>query len=803
MNTVRSDQLLSLADRARACGATILSLDCFDTLVWRTTAHPTDVFNAPPMRLNRYQRMHAEGEARKLRFLRDGKHEVTIRDIYRAATPAAADAALDAAIRCEQVAEAEHCFGFPPTMALIRAAKSAGMQVIIVSDTYLPEPQLRALVQRAVGDEVAALIDRMFCSCEYGVSKAGGLFKDVLGAMGVDPQRILHVGDNRAADFEAPRRVGIHAVHLEQFTDDIEQQLRLEATAAAIFDPAIRASRPFYQPQRPLLSRFASDDPGVQMGFATLGPVLFGFGKWLQEQARLVAGDGAPVKLLFMMRDGYLPKAVYDRIRQAGDAPSYAVEISRFTAFAASLRSEADIDRYIAPFLTTEKFQAMATQLLFTQREAGALERSARAAREPQRAFVQSIKSKRNLKLILERAEKLRQRFAAYLRRQTDIASGDRVMLVDLGYAGTVQDRIAPVMQALFDVDVCGRYLLLRDLPGWQDAKRGYIGPDKFDGRAIDTLCDFIALFEQLCTIEQGSVVDYTDAGEPVRKANGLASRQSEVRTRAQRGCLEYIDRAAAESPTGQASLGAHGLRPSCLASLARLLFFPSAHELELFKGFEHDVNMGVDDRVLLFDSDACRDGLRSRGLFYVNDNPRQFLPAELRSHGLPLTLTLLAQRRFGLDLRRPDFDAEPLKLPVMVVDATRSSLVEIDAQPTHDGYYVALIPIGRAEYSVGIVFGRDFERVQLHDALVTAQNELLKGGDRSNALDVLPTALLEGVLQEVDGVLVLESESAFIYFHAPPLPQNQTYVLSVSFRPLQRRALARVQAASAEMVVD
>jgi hypothetical protein len=504
-----------------------------------------------------------------------------------------------------------------------------------------------------------------------------------------------------------------------------------------------------------------------------------------------------------MMRDGYLPQQAYARLAQAGEARSYAVEISRFTAFAASLHSESDIDNYLAQFIATEKFGAMAAQLLFSAEEARRLEQSARAATDPARAFVKAVKRRRHLTLILQRAARLRERLATYLRKQTDIKCGDRIVLVDLGYAGTVQNRIAPVIESMFDVRVSGRYLLLRDLPGWQDAKRGFIGPDRLDGRAIDTLCDFIALFEQLCTIEQGSVVDYSAAGDPVRKASGLASRQSRVRACVQQGALSYVERAAAESPTGQASIGVHGLRPSCMASLARLLFFPSAAELELFKGFEHDVNMGVDDRVLLFDSDACRDGLRSRGLFYINDNPRQFLPAELRTHGLPLTLALLTQRRFGLDLRRADFGDEPLKLPVMVAGAKRSSLTEIEAHPTHDGYYVALIPIGRAEYSVGIVFGRDFERVQLHDALVTAQAALYRGGDRTLALDVMPTALLEGVRQEVDGVLVLESESAFIYFGAPPLPPNQNYVLSVSFRPLQRRAPTRVQTSSAEMAVN
>lgn len=790
MTSIRSDRLHTLVDQARACGATTLSLDCFDTLVWRTTAHPTDVFNAPPMRLNRGQRMLAESTARKLRFVRDGRHEVTLRDIYRAAWATAGDAAVDTAIRCELAAEAEHCFGFPPTLQLVRTARAAGLQVVIVSDTYLTEPELRALLARALGADDAALIDRVFCSCEYGVNKAGGLFEHVLAALKIAPAKILHLGDNRVADFEAPARLGIRAVHLEQFPDGIEQQLRLEADAAALFDPSIRGSRPFYQPQRPLLSGAGALDDGARLGFATVGPILHGFAQWLREQARFAAVDGAPVKLLFMLRDGHLPKLVYDRLAQPGDAPSCAVEISRFTAFAASLRGAADIEGYLAQFLSSGRYQALAEQLLFTQDEACTLARSVAAARDPQRAFVEAIRKPRRQKLIFERAGRMRERFAAYLRKLAGIDPGDHVLLVDLGYAGTVQDRIAPVIESLFAARVSGRYLLLRDLPGWQDAKRGFIGPDKVDGRAIDTLCDVIALFEQLCTVEQGSVIDYTEAGEPVRRDSGLASRQSAVRADIQRGALDYVERTAVAAPTGQAAVGVHGLRSACLAALARLLFFPSPDELALFKGFEHDVNMGVDDRVLLFDSDACLDGLRSQGLFYVNENLRQFLPAELRAHGLPLTLTLLTQRRFDLDLRQPDFALATLRLPVMVADATRSTIVTVDAHATHDGFFVAMIPIGKAEYSVGILFGREFERIQIHSATISVQKKPSsdRNRDRDSPINVLPAALLEGARQEADGVLVFESEAAFVYFDAPRLPKTQSYVLSVAFRPIQRR---------------
>jgi hypothetical protein len=198
-----------------------------------------------------------------------------------------------------------------------------------------------------------------------------------------------------------------------------------------------------------------------------------------------------------------------------------------------------------------------------------------------------------------------------------------------------------------------------------------------------------------------------------------------------------------------------------------------------------------------LFDDAACRDGLRNRGLFYVNDNRRQFLPAELRAHGLPLTLTLLAQRRFGLDLRAPDFSFDHIALPVMVANRTQSSLATIEAMATYDGYYLAAIPIGRCEYSIGVLFGRDFERVQLHAASVSRQDALFDAGDLSAAVDVLPAAIHEGARLEADGVLTLGSNAAFTYFDPPALDARHQYVLNVVFRPLQRRARQPAAAAA------
>jgi len=794
MHTVHPHLLPRLVPEFVAAGAEVLSLDCFDTLVWRLTHQPTDVFAASGLALRPSARVHAEHEARRLRQVRDGRGEVTLEDIYGRALAARADVA--AAVQAELDAERAHCYAFAPTVALIHAARAAGLRVIVVSDTYLSQPQLRALIAAAAGDEVAAMIERIYCSCEHGVSKAGGLLRRVLDDLKLPPHRLAHVGDNRVADYESASRLGILARHLEQFDAATEQQLRLESNIVSLVDPQARVQRPVYQPQRALLAEGlpALASPAERLGYAVIGPVLLGFASWVRDEARRWQADGSPPKLLFLMRDGHLPMQAYGQLATAPDAPACAVEVSRFTAFGAGLRTAADIDEYLAANIDSARWLAMARQLHFDDQEAAAIARKAERAADPRRAFLEQIRAGRGTKAILSRAARLRQRLAAHLKLNAGVNAGDRVMLVDLGYAGTVQDRIEPWLREDLGLDVRGRYLLLRDVQDRYGSKRGFIGAEFIDGRAINALCDYIALFEQLCAVSQGSVVDYADSGAPVRKDSGLASRQSEVRIAAQRGCLQFVADAVGQRG-GRVAVPIEALRQASAAALARLLFLPSADELALFKDFEHDVNMGVDDKVLLFDPEACRTGLRDRGLFYVNDNPRQFLPAELRTFGLPLSLTLLAQRRFALDLRAQDFCLDRIDLPIMAASSRGTSLAQVEATPTHDGYYLARIPIGRAEYSIGVLFGRLFALVQLAGATLTRDDRVNRAGDRSLAVDVLPAAHHEGAVLGADGMLRLEDPAAFSYFEAPRVDRRHAYTLDLVFRPLQARQTQPIEA--------
>ena len=266
----------------------LLSLDCFDTLLWRVTHAPRDVFAALPD-LTSEQRIWAEQRARSAAAARRGRAEVGIDEIY-ATLLRNADAAQRAAhIARELALEAEHCFAFAPTVELMREAQRRGIPVVIVSDTYLDQRQLAGLIRASAGEAVLSLIDRIFCSSEYGLSKSEGLFRHVLDATGAAPATMLHVGDNHAADVVAATKAGIPALHLNQFSDVAQQRLRLEAAVSAVIrsGPAIPACQTHRAAMA--LSEPWIDDAAEALGYTTLGPVLHGFTRWLADAERAMA----------------------------------------------------------------------------------------------------------------------------------------------------------------------------------------------------------------------------------------------------------------------------------------------------------------------------------------------------------------------------------------------------------------------------------------------------------------------------------------------------------------------------------
>lgn len=186
----------------------LLSLDIFDTTVYRCVPKPSDVFFLLARKFKNINHIHdssspesfvkerinAEERARRKKYYCT---EVTLKEIYDEFPSGyfsnfSSFVAADFEFKLEQ----ELVFLHPEMRDLIIYAKDRGLKTAFVSDTYFETNQIK----RLVGIDV----DHIILSCENNVSKYHGLHLALLKESGVPPERILHVGDNETADIKGP-----------------------------------------------------------------------------------------------------------------------------------------------------------------------------------------------------------------------------------------------------------------------------------------------------------------------------------------------------------------------------------------------------------------------------------------------------------------------------------------------------------------------------------------------------------------------------------------------------------------------
>ncbi len=800
MTQIHTSELPQLHELLRGKGHQLkyLSLDCFDTILWRNVALPTDVFYrlqhmpcAGSLGLTAALRIRTESDARTMRMVDRGSSEVTLEDIYRTAYPDIDAPTLEQLAREELECEQEACFGYPPVLDLIRHAHQSGLKIIIVSDTYLTAPQLRELLAHNLPADVMACFSDLFVSSEFGVGKSGGLFARVLGRIGCRPEQVLHLGDNPVADYQAPLEAGINAFHFLHYGQDVRQLLQMNSNATAILNPEARSSRAMPAPFHPVLAGRALDEsaPETILGYCAAGPLLYAFAEMIRNHA-LSAVPDKPAKYLFLMRDGYLPQLAFNAI--AGDCAgrSHAVEVSRFVSYACSFRSLDDIDRYLAR-MSSDKLEPMARQLLLTDNFSRRIIAEAGQSARPFEAFCKLVRRPGVVKQIQSASAAYRQRFYRYLERTIDLQRGDRLVLVDLGYSGTAQTCLQPILEEDWDAGVEGLYLLLSSTPRWEQSRAGLIDPALAGDSAVSSIVPYVAALEMICTNDAGSVVDYTDTGEPVRKEPDISAEQHRRVRDIQARCLEFVSDAQQFLARTGEIFRFEDLRLAALGALGRMTFFPSLQEVQCMQGFYLDINLNTDLTVSLFDTEHAAQGLRKMGLFHALNEQRMNIPTELRYHSLESALSLLVQHRYQQNYSFDDFSLKRETLPVMLARGAESSVTEAMAYPAHDGYYSLIIPVGQFSYDVGVQFGVQYEWLQLGSISVLSVEDLFARKDFNSSrhdseLDLSGQLQFDQIEPHGDGLLHCCNRNAFVYI---PMPRGQApsanMLCLVNYRPI------------------
>jgi FMN phosphatase YigB (HAD superfamily) len=444
----------------------LLSLDIFDTLLFRTVGHPTDVFiQAAEAALEsgflrsgvtpqdyRLLRIQAEASAREQQIRLTGHDEITLEMIYEEMP----DHVGDRGRLLEQELEEERkvCFLNPNITSLMESCKEHGIQVVLLSDMYLSCGQVRALLQSSgLKDDH---VDLLLMSCEQFCSKVnGGLFDCLLAKYPDVPlNTILHIGDSRRADVDGAALRGIPSIHYAVIPDTFERSYHWDQVRHGSVLPQLRAISKLTE--HTLGEAISKDEHELffyGIGVRTLGPFLSSFCEWVVD---VCVAEGR-TELHPLMREAVLIAPLLDQIiAQRGLAIAVRpIYISRQATYLAALEKFGE--RELDGLLNTDCKVMELFQTLDMVQESGAfagfLDRTISQAAELLDASGELISDKLRRFLLDEpiidkiNSSIARHRFLLRDYLQQTCTDAARMVTVDVGYHGTMQKNIELMLQ--------------------------------------------------------------------------------------------------------------------------------------------------------------------------------------------------------------------------------------------------------------------------------------------------------------------------------------------------------------------
>ncbi|MGI8778308.1 MAG: hypothetical protein ACR2LJ_13215 [Acidimicrobiales bacterium] len=635
----------------------VLSLDVFDTLIWRITPEPVDAFVLFGRRLGEaghlaggfapelFARLRERAERRaRHEVARTGSvAEVSLTAIYRELPAHLFDVPVVDVAALEVDFEKSITFPDLEVLRLARVAQARfGMSIVAVSDTYYSAAEIRHILDRQPLDELE--IDDVFTSSQHGVGKGSGLFPIVLEALDVDPSRVLHIGDNAEADGKRAEREGIRSVLFDKYPGSLqtvlegERLLRTEGrhTSKPTLDPArgdfgLTALRAKAVSQVEGRGLPAATDPYWRFGATVLGPVFTGFAEWVHRRAM----EERAGTVYCMMREGEFLSRLLNGARGYLRSPVRAemLWISRHVSSRAAI-FDADedelrrfLDRQVSPTLydLCDTLGIGLAQLPDLAADADT------RLDDPELAdrVLRRLSEQPHVRAaIVANAAEVRGRLVDYFLR-TVKPTGDRAVVVDLGWGCTIQVNLdAALVNAGTSIDTLGLYLLTNEgaLERTLDGVRseGFLASAGFPDQA-SWITRSPEILEQVCMHDEGTLVDFSDDGEPVLRDTPQSGVQVLQRAAVQRGILAFQrewGRYYQALPPGSRGLDSRAV-PQLLATTTRFIVAPTTEEVALFSSWLHDQNFGSHRSDSVVNDDFVST------LQYLN--PRQLL-------GLPMT---------------------------------------------------------------------------------------------------------------------------------------------------------------------
>ena len=620
-------RLVPVRDALAAGRHQVLSLDVFDTLLWRRVPEAADVFlllgralatggklaaHISPLGFADLRKA-AERAAREKVQATTGYREVILSDIYAQLPDHAFAPGFDAAdrVKAELTLERGLMILDQDVVALMRAAKASGARVVLASDTYFSSSELREFLA-AAGFKDETLIDRLYVSCESGKPKYRDLFDVILADMAVKPGAMVHVGDTLEADVNPCRARGIAAAHYDkwslpprvqaiEFPPAAQARDKRAALLGASGDFGLTGlrSRMAYRPPASLAA-----DLKAYWGYgaSVLAPVFAGFARWVVAET---AGSG---RVFGLMREGRFLKRVVEATARSLDLPRTVEELwmSRRAVVRAALYPD-DLSLLPEAILLTPgaSLEAILTGLGLSPADLVGLLPAGFALNHPDAlpALCQAIVATPALKdKVLAASARLRSNLLKGLAGHFDAEKPQALTFLDLGYAATIQTVLARILKREDSpITLTGLYLALNDKAmGHMRAGadlRAYLGDEGFLGATAALLSRTPDVLEHACMCREGSLEAFDDQGQPVLLPNQRDGVQLAQMEAVQDGIIAGVaainqllgglERTPASDPT---------LKGQIAQIISGALLHPTPEEAAAIGGWKHEANFDLTD---------------------------------------------------------------------------------------------------------------------------------------------------------------------------------------------------------------
>lgn len=542
-----------------------VAFDIFDTLLLRPLLDPESIKRLTAQRVDKgtaekYLRYRAAAEARARE---KAGRDITTAEIFDELGRLAGieKGTLLALRQREEETEFACVTPRPESIALLRYAKRLGKRVVLLSDMFLPQSVITAMLQKSG----VLQWDKLYVSGEIGVRKdTGQLYELALREEQLLPEQMLMVGDNERSDVQIPGDMGLDLLHVlkpidlarglphwNRLVDNVRSRNDLSAELALGLLLRRNFAKIAFGTFRPAAF---SQGSAELLGYNVVGPLLTHFVTWLRERAQR---DGIE-RLYFLSREGKLLKTAFDLWdeREPGTASSRYLVLSRRAVSVPRLSDFEEVLTLARPNyfsgtlenLLEARFGVVLDKADLQDLDARGLWKSGQLL-DIGNNDVSHIEPvlRHLLPRILTQAAAESPALLRYLEDSQLTAEG-AVAVVDVGYSGTIQRHL----NAWLEKPINGYYMVTDELVDAFVGDAGVFADGCFSDRVSRatrgncTLFDQNFMLEQLLSADDAQVNHYRlDADStPVAHYQALGDEElaaREIRQQIQAGALAYL----------------------------------------------------------------------------------------------------------------------------------------------------------------------------------------------------------------------------------------------------------------------